>query len=206
MESKRSELLRASPRMFDNELLDRFSRVHHFVPLAIFLPVIAVFLYLGFDRVGTIDTLLLALGGYLFWSLSEYWIHRVIFHWEPQGGWGAKVHWMIHGVHHDHPNDPLRLVMPPAASVPLALVFYALFWLVLGADRAFAFGAGFLAGYLAYDMVHYHLHHHMPATRAGRWLRELHMRHHFQDDTRGYGISAPYWDRVFGTMSSRRGR
>ena len=35
--------------------------------------------------------------------------------------------------------------MPPAASVPLALVFYAAFWLVLGADRAFAFGAGFLA-------------------------------------------------------------
>ena len=75
---------------------------------------------------------------------------------------------MIHGVHHDHPNDPLRLVMPPAASVPLALVFYALFWLVLGADRAFAFGAGFLAGYLAYDMIHYHLHHHSPRTRLGK--------------------------------------
>ena len=26
------------------------------------------------------------------------------------------------------------------------------------------------------------------------------MRHHFQDDERGFGISAPYWDRVFGTM------
>ena len=112
---------------------------------------------------------------------------------------------MIHGVHHDHPNDPLRLVMPPAASVPLALAFYGLFWLVLGADRAFAFGAGFLAGYLAYDMVHYHLHHHSPRTRFGRRLRELHMRHHFQDDERGFGISAPYWDRVFGT-SVRRGR
>ena len=41
---------------------------------------------------------------------------------------------MIHGVHHDHPNDPLRLVMPPSASVPLALVFCAVFWLVLGGD------------------------------------------------------------------------
>ena len=58
--------------------------------------------------------------------------------------------------------------MPPAASVPLALVFYAAFWLVLGADRAFAFGAGFLAGYLAYDMIHYHLHHHTPRTRVGK--------------------------------------
>ena len=59
-----------------------------------------------------------------FWTLAEYWIHRVIFHFEPEQGVGARLHWMVHGVHHDHPNDPLRLVMPPAASVPLALVFY----------------------------------------------------------------------------------
>jgi hypothetical protein len=32
-------------------------------------------------------------------------------------------------------------------------------------------------------------------------LRERHMRHHFQDDTRGSGISAPYWDEVFKTSS-----
>ena len=33
------------------------------------------------------------------------------------------------------------------------------------------------------------------------------MRHHFQDDTHGYGISAPYWDRVFGTFGGPgRGR
>src|SRR3954447_5543846 len=132
MESKRSELLRASPRMFENELLDRFSRVHHVVPLAIFLPVIAVFLYLGFDRVGTAATLALAVGGYFFWSLAEYWIHRVIVHWEPKAGWGAKLNWMVPGVHHDHPNEPLRLVMPPGASVPLASVFVIAFVLVIG--------------------------------------------------------------------------
>ena len=81
-----------------------------------------------------------------------------------------------------------------------------MFWLVLGADDAPAFSAGFLGGYLAYDMVHYHVHHHRPRTRVGRRLRELHMRHHFQDDERGFGISAPYWDRVFGTMHVRRER
>ena len=50
-------------------------------------------------------------------------------------------------------------------------------------------------------MTHYHLHHHTPKTWVGRRLRELHMRHHFQDDTTGFGISAPYWDRVFRTFS-----
>jgi dihydroceramide fatty acyl 2-hydroxylase len=38
----------------------------------------------------------------------------------------------------------------------------------------------------------------------GRRLRELHLRHHFQDDTRGFGISAPYWDRVFRTAPVSR--
>jgi dihydroceramide fatty acyl 2-hydroxylase len=94
-------------------------------------------------------------------------------------------------------------VMPPSVSVPLALVFYGLFVLVLGGTVAPAFGAGFLAGYLIYDMTHYHVHHHTPRTRAGRRLRELHMRHHFQDDTRGFGVSAPWWDRVFGTAPKR---
>jgi sterol desaturase/sphingolipid hydroxylase (fatty acid hydroxylase superfamily) len=200
----RSEYLKASPPMFKSGLLDRFTRVHHLVPVVIFLPAIVLLFAAGVGRLGLLSAVLYAIGGYAFWTLAEYWIHRVIFHFEPEQGFGARLHWMVHGVHHDHPNDPLRLVMPPAASVPLALVFYALFWLVLGPHRALAFGAGFLAGYLAYDMIHYHLHHHMPKTRFGKWLRELHMRHHFQDDTRGYGISAPYWDRVFGTMSPRR--
>jgi dihydroceramide fatty acyl 2-hydroxylase len=202
----RSEFLKASPPMFKSGVLDKFTRVHHLVPVAIFLPAIAVLFAYGMDRVGFWPSVAYAVGGYFLWTLVEYWIHRVIFHFEPEDGLGARVHWMVHGVHHDHPNDPLRLVMPPAASVPLALVFYALFWLVLGADRAFAFGAGFLAGYLAYDMIHFALHHYTPRTRVGRWLRELHMRHHFQDDERGFGISAPYWDRVFGTMHVRRGR
>ena len=200
----RSEQLRASPPMFKSGLLDRFTRVHHLVPVILFLPAIVILFALGVDSLGLLSALAFAAGGYLFWTLAEYWIHRVIFHFEPEQGVGARLHWMIHGVHHDHPNDPLRLVMPPAASIPLALVFYALFVAVLGGDRAYAFGAGFLAGYLFYDMVHYHLHHHTPRTRLGKWLRELHMRHHFQDDERGFGISAPYWDRVFGTMHRRR--
>jgi dihydroceramide fatty acyl 2-hydroxylase len=202
----RREFLKASPPMFKSGVLDKFTRVHHLVPVVIFLPAIAILFAYGMDRVGFWPALAYAVGGYFLWTLVEYWIHRVIFHFEPEEGFGARLHWMVHGVHHDHPHDPLRLVMPPAASVPLALVFYALFIVVLGADRAFAFGAGFLAGYLAYDMIHYALHHHTPRTRLGRWLRELHMRHHFQDDERGFGISAPYWDRVFGTMHVRRGR
>jgi len=202
----RTEQLKASPPMFRTPALDRLTRVHPAVPVLIFLPAIVLLFVTGAGRLGLLEALAYALGGYAFWTLTEYWLHRVVFHFEPEEGLGARLHWMIHGVHHDHPNDPLRLVMPPSASVPLALLFYGLFVLALGPEAATGFGAGFLAGYLAYDMIHYHVHHHRPTTWAGRKLRELHMRHHFQDDETGFGVSAPWWDVVFRTQPHRRAR
>jgi sterol desaturase/sphingolipid hydroxylase (fatty acid hydroxylase superfamily) len=126
-----------------------------------------------------------------------------VFHFEPEAGFGARVHWVIHGVHHDHPNDPRRLVLPPALSLPLALAFFALFLAIFGTPVGFGVCAGFFTGYLLYDMIHFALHHGRPKSRVGRWLRELHMRHHFEDDERGFGVSVPWWDVVFGTYSGR---
>jgi dihydroceramide fatty acyl 2-hydroxylase len=189
--------------MFESDLLDRLSRVHPVVPLVIYVPAIVLLLALGRAGSSPIELAVPILGGYVLWTLTEYWMHRLVFHFEPQQGLGARLHWIIHGVHHDHPNDPMRLVMPPSVSLPLALAFYGLFVLVLGTPAAHVFTAGFLGGYLLYDMTHYHLHHHAPRTRLGRLLRELHMRHHFQDDTRGFGVSAPFWDYVFGTPQQR---
>ena len=203
---RRSDALRASPRMFKRDWMDRLSRVHPAVPVVIFLPAIVVLGVLSFGRMAALPALGLILAGYLLWTLSEYWIHRAIFHFEPEDGLGARFHWIVHGVHHDHPNDPLRLVMPPSVSVPGSSLFLVGFWLVLGLPTAFAVGTGFLIGYLVYDMTHYYLHHARPRTRPGRWLRELHMRHHFQDHERGFGISAPYWDKVFGTPVRRERR
>ena len=192
--------------MFESDLFDRFSRVHPAAPVIIFGPAITLLFASAFDEMAVAAIVAWAAGGYVFWTLSEYWIHRAIFHFEPEGGLGARFHWIVHGIHHDHPNDPLRLVMPPSVSIPLGLAFFAGFVAVLGTPTAYAFGAGFFAGYLAYDMTHYYLHHGRPTTRLGKLLRELHMRHHFKDDTKGYGISAPYWDFVFRTRIRRGSR
>jgi sterol desaturase/sphingolipid hydroxylase (fatty acid hydroxylase superfamily) len=200
----KSDVLRASPRMFDSALLDKLSRVHPAVPPILFVPVITVLLVEGFIHGAGALTAVWLLCGYVFWTLTEYWLHRIVFHFEPEKGIGARLHWIIHGVHHDHPNDPLRLVMPPSVSVPLSSLFVLGFYLVLGTPGYLPFAAGFLSGYLFYDMLHYHVHHHTPKTALGKRLRELHMRHHFQDHERGYGVSAPFWDRVFGTPLKNR--
>jgi dihydroceramide fatty acyl 2-hydroxylase len=195
----RTEVLRASPTMFDTPWLEKLSRVHPVVPLVIFVPTIIVLLVLGFVNGVAAWAVAWIAGGYVFWTLTEYWLHRIVFHFEPEHGVGARLHWIIHGVHHDHPNDPMRLVMPPSVSVPLAALFLWGFSAALGSPGWYPFAAGFLAGYLGYDMLHYHVHHHRPRTALGKRMRELHMRHHFQDHERGYGVSAPFWDHVFGT-------
>ena len=195
----KSEALRASPRMFESDLLDKLSRVHPVVPPLIFVPVIGLLLAEGVIHGTGALTPVWVLVGYLFWTLTEYWLHRLVFHFEPEKGIGARLHWIIHGVHHDHPNDPLRLVMPPSVSLPLGALFMLGFYAVAGSPTYLPIGAGFFVGYLAYDMLHYHVHHHSPSTALGRTLRELHMRHHFQNHERGYGVSAPFWDYVFGT-------
>ena len=202
----RADRLSASPPVFGWKPLDRLTRVHPAVPPLIFVPAIMLLGSLGSGDLHWLPYLVALGGGYGFWTLCEYWGHRAVFHFEPKHGLGARLHWMIHGVHHDHPNDPMRLVLPPAFSLPLATGFCALFVAVLGTELGCAACAGFFTGYLLYDMLHFALHHARPKSRIGRWLRELHMRHHFEDDERGFGVSVPYWDIVFGTYTRRRNR
>jgi dihydroceramide fatty acyl 2-hydroxylase len=194
-----------TPRMFDNAVMEYFSRVHWVVPPLLFIPIISAFLYMAFARyhLATGTVLLLTAAGLVFWTFAEYALHRFVFHYEPKSERGRRIHWMFHGVHHDYPSDPLRLVMVPSVSLPLAALFYLLFLLVLGTAQAAPFTAGFLAGYLFYDMTHYAVHHFPIKGRVFGRLREWHMRHHFQDPERGFGVSSPIWDVVFRTELRR---
>jgi dihydroceramide fatty acyl 2-hydroxylase len=205
---ERTAKLSASPPLFENRLLDFFSRIHPAVPALIFVPVIAALVWLGAsDGQGALEIVLLLAAGIALWTLAEYWLHRKFFHWEPDNAIGRRMHFIIHGVHHDHPNDKLRLVMPPGASIPLAALFFGLFYLVLGLPTALPTFAGFLIGYLVYDYTHYYVHHFVPKSDLGKRLREQHMRHHFQDHRYGFGVSSPLWDVVFRTLPrSRRAR
>jgi dihydroceramide fatty acyl 2-hydroxylase len=204
--STRTEALRASPPLFEARTLDRLTRVHPAVVPLIFGPAIVVFAIRAFYDMSVLKTSLGILGGYGIWTLSEYWIHRVVFHFEPDHGLGARLHFLVHGVHHDHPNDPMRLVMPPAVSVPLGALFWLFFAVTFELPFAWAIAAGFFAGYLFYDMLHFALHHAHAKNPVAKRLRELHMRHHFEDDECGFAVSAPWWDMVFGTYSPKARR
>jgi sterol desaturase/sphingolipid hydroxylase (fatty acid hydroxylase superfamily) len=202
----RTEKLSASPPLFQSDILNFLSRVHPAIPAIIFVPTIVAVEWIGANRgYNAWQLALLSLGGIAFWTLTEYWLHRVVFHWEPDNAMGRRMHFIIHGIHHDHPNDKLRLVMPPSVSIPLAALFLLGFWLVLG-DAAYPVFGGFILGYLVYDYTHYYVHHFVPKSHLGKVLREHHMRHHFQDHRYGYGVSSPIWDLVFRTQPRKRSK
>jgi 4-hydroxysphinganine ceramide fatty acyl 2-hydroxylase len=187
-------------RMFKSDFMEFFSRVHPAIPLVLYLPVVGYMLYVSLwqRRLSILAVAALFLLGVLLWTLIEYLIHRYIFHYEPTSRVGKQLHFIVHGVHHDYPNDARRLVMPPSISVPLAFLFYGLFLVIFGGLAPAVF-AGLVLGYVCYDMLHYATHHFGMKRGVWLWLKQYHLRHHFKDDHAGYGISSPLWDYVFRT-------
>jgi sterol desaturase/sphingolipid hydroxylase (fatty acid hydroxylase superfamily) len=194
--------------MFDNPLLEFASRVHPVVPPLLYLPVVVFLLVraIGHEDLAVGSVAGVFVIGLLSWSLAEYLLHRFVFHFEPDTRWGRRLHFIIHGVHHDFPHDPLRLVMPPSVSIPLSILIFLLFRLLLGPAWVLPFFAGFMIGYLIYDMTHYHIHHHRSTGRLSLAVRRYHYRHHFQQSDRGFGVTTPFWDRVFRTPPVLRRR
>jgi 4-hydroxysphinganine ceramide fatty acyl 2-hydroxylase len=187
-------------RMFESDFMELFSRVHPVTPLVLYLPVVGYMLYISLER-QNLPILAIAglfLLGILLWTLLEYLIHRYVFHYEPKTRLGKRLHYIIHGVHHDYPNDARRLVMPPSVSIPLAFLFYGLFVLIFRHFAPSVF-AGLVFGYVCYDMLHYATHHFPMKRGIWLWLKQYHFRHHYKDDHVGFGISSPLWDYVFRT-------
>ena len=186
-------------RMFKNPILEYFSHIHPITPIVVFVPFALIFLYLSFTTVGILNTVLLFVVGVLMWTIFEYAFHRWAFHYHPKSIPGKKLHFLVHGIHHDYPRDRTRLVMPLLVSIPLAILFYFIFQSLFGAYYYTIF-SGFILGYVAYDSIHFATHHMPMKGKIGKYLKEYHLRHHYNDEHTAYGVSNPLWDYVFSTV------
>jgi sterol desaturase/sphingolipid hydroxylase (fatty acid hydroxylase superfamily) len=143
--------------------------------------------------------LVLPPAGFLVWTLLEYVLHSAAFHGVVHSP-ALRALQASHLGHHHDPKDPTQIVARLAISLPLALVFFALFWLGLrSVQLAGLLMSGLIAGYLAYEVFHFAIHR----SRRWRWLlRPLirhHLYHHHKDASRCYGVTTPLWDWVFRT-------
>lgn len=193
-----------SVQMFESPILNKLSRVHWTMPLFVWVPVVFFCFYqsLFVFETSLLDFLMYLVLGFGIWTISEYILHRFVFHYHPTSELGKKIHFITHGVHHDYPNDSMRLVMPPALSIILSIPFLVIFNYIFegfnGASCA-AF-SGLVIGYLSYDMLHYAVHHAKWNNSYFVKLKHHHMFHHFQDPDNGFGVSSTVWDIVFGTL------
>lgn len=193
-----------SIRLFKNPMLEALSHVHPVVPALWAVPLVLYQLYLssdtnlGFTWISQWFSL-----GILIWTLSEYLLHRYVFHFHATSNAGKRFVFLFHGIHHDDPNDPTRLVMPPIAAWVLAVMFYYGFKFIMGETNVHPFFAGFITGYLAYDYIHFATHHFKMKSPIAQYLKRNHMRHHFAESEYKWGVSSPLWDFILGTYEAK---
>ena len=72
------------------------------------------------------------LAGLFLWTFAEYTLHRFLFHHKPTSPRQERIFFLFHGIHHAQPQVKTRLVMPFPVSIPMALLFFGLFYLILG--------------------------------------------------------------------------
>lgn len=190
-----------SVRLFEDDRLERLTKVHPITPLLIFIPVL---IWMAFEasaqKLPGLTLIAYGVSGFLLFTFVEYSIHRFLFHFKPIGPKSERLIFLFHGIHHVDPHDPMRLVMPPSVSIPLSTLMYVVFAHMLPGSVLPVFFFGFISGYLFYDMGHYAFHHLKLRNPTFRYLRKYHFLHHFQDQEHGYGVSSPLWDYVFQTQ------
>ncbi|NXO36678.1 FA2H hydroxylase, partial [Locustella ochotensis] len=209
-------------RLFHSDFLEFLSKTAWYVVFMVWTPVVLYLSWVSYTSLAQGNTRLFSsftteysipvhkyyfpfifLLGMILWSLLEYLIHRFVFHMKPPASnyYLITLHFLLHGQHHKSPFDSSRLVFPP---VPASLVigfFYGVLRLLLPAVLGLSVFVGGLCGYVIYDMMHYYLHYGSP--RKGTYLYGLkayHVKHHFEHQRSGFGISTRFWDYPFRTL------
>lgn len=194
-------------RLFKSDFLEFFTHISPITITIFWAPVAAYFLYRAISTVPAGSTWVIPSAfilGLFVWTLTEYLLHRFVFHFPPHNAWQKRIIYLFHGVHHHQPQCKTRLVMPLPVSIPLAALFYGLFYLLfdilLGIDVWLTpLFSGFITGYLVYDLTHYATHHFPMRSGYSKYLKRYHLQHHYKTPNQRFGVTSPVWDAVFGT-------
>ncbi len=161
--------------------------------LVVALSVIALTRLSGFDVLFWLGSVV---AGGALWTLFEYIIHRAFYH---------RVTFLqqYHDAHHANPRAYVGA--PPGMGTSLIFLVAFLPMSELAPTLANGITVGMLAGYTTYQLVHHACHFSAPG-RLGylQRLRVHHAVHHYHPEAGNFGVTTPFWDRVFGTQIKRR--
>ena len=185
-------------RLFQSDFLEYFSVVHPSIPAFLYVPVL---IYCLIHIKMTAVALFLIFSGIFCWTFVEYSLHRFLFHLPINTKWAKKISYIIHGIHHRDPRDPLRLVAPPVMSLSIGLFLVYFFSRFFTIDQLYSFIFGFTLSYLCYDYLHWMLHHNRSKNILFYYLRRNHAIHHHHNPPIRFGVTSPLWDFIFNTYT-----
>ncbi|RST74393.1 fatty acid hydroxylase family protein [Siminovitchia acidinfaciens] len=145
--------------------------------------------------------------GLVAYMFTEYATHRFLFHLKtPKNPLFLKFLKRLHYDHHKDPDDLKLLFLPLWYTIPnfiiVALIFYTIESTIVGTS---AFLMGIIVMLLVYEWKHYVAHRPIkPITRFGKWVKKLHLLHHFKNENYWYGVSTPFVDALFGTLKDEK--
>ncbi|WP_102261936.1 sterol desaturase family protein [Mesobacillus jeotgali] len=145
--------------------------------------------------------------GMVTFALSEYFTHRFFFHIKaPKNPLLLRFMKRIHYDHHADPNNLKLLFLPLWYSLPGFFVLSYLFYLTFNSiNLTIAFGTGLMTMLLVYEWKHYVAHRPIkPKTKFGRWVKKVHILHHYKNENYWYGVSTPFADFLFGTFKDEK--
>ena len=154
--------------------------------------VLAISLLVLGPREHIVKLALLAIMGFLSWTLIEYVLHRFVLH-------GVRPFSTWHAEHHQRPTALICTPTILSATLIFGLVFLPV--LIL-ADlwQAYALTFGILIGYLIYTITHHAIHH---WRTEHVWLlkrKRQHALHHQRSKKHSqFGVTSGFWDHIFYT-------
>lgn len=188
-------------RLYQYRLTEWLTSTSPFLIIPLDLLLVIFFLYIGYVYTSLDYSTYwwIFFTGLFTWTLMEYLLHRFAFHFPARKEKGKRTIYMLHGIHHDHPNDPDALYQPPLVNLLMALVLFGILYLLMGIFT-FLYMPGIILGYLLYSTIHYSIHKFKPPFRWMMPLWRHHNLHHYRFPNKGYGVSSPLWDFIFGTL------
>lgn len=145
--------------------------------------------------------------GILGYILIEYLTHRFLFHMKPpQNPTMLKFMKRIHYDHHVKPKELELLFLPVWYSFPnMAVAGGAAYWVTGNAATTFAFMTGVVGTLLYYEWTHFVAHRPIkPLTPWGRWMKKVHLWHHYKNERFWFGVTNPLFDVMMGTFKDEK--
>jgi 4-hydroxysphinganine ceramide fatty acyl 2-hydroxylase len=156
------------------------------------------------SRLGHALTWVWLVFGMMVYAAGEYVTHRFLFHKSPpKNRLALKLLRRLHYDHHVRPDDLHLLFLPIWYSLPNIAAAGAIFYAAARRwDWTIVFITGLIGYLLYYEWKHYVAHRPLrPITPWGRWLKKLHLLHHYKNERYWYGVTNPALDRLLGTWA-----